>query len=131
MKPLLLILCCCLAALPSVSYSAVPVSVPGLSAVSLQPGVASSAVHESQKKSGLFTRIKNNIGKTVSGVKKFFQEGRPKLLAGAFLLGLLLGPLAFLFFIGNHNRNFRYSIKVGFATFLFVALGVLIVLVLI
>jgi hypothetical protein len=131
MKPLLLILCCCLAVLPSVSYGAVPVSVPGLSIVSLQQVVSASAAHESQKKSGFFARMKNNLGKAISGVKKFFQEGRPKLLAGAFLLGLLLGPLAFLFFIGNHNRNFRYSIKVGFATFLFVALGVLIVLVLI
>ena len=130
MKPLLLILCCCLAALPSVGFSAVPVSFPGLSAVSLQPGVASSS-NKSQKKSGFFVRVKNNLGKAVSGVKKFFQEGRPKLLAGAFLLGLLLGPLAFLFFIGNKKRDFRYSVKVGFVTLLFVALGVLIVLLLI
>ena len=131
MKPLLLILCCCLAAIPSIGFSAVPVSVPGLSAISLQPGVAASSVHESQIKSGFFVRIKNNVGKAVSGVEKFFREGRPKLLAGAFLLGLLLGPLAFLFFIGNRKRDFRYSVKVGFVTFLFVALGALIVLLLI
>lgn len=128
MKPILLILCCGLLALPVTSFSA-NISPQTLSFSITAPVV--SAPTATKEHTGFFARVKNHLGHAIGKVKKFFQEGRPKLLAGPFLLGLLLGPLAFLFFIGNKKRDFRYSVKVGFVTFLFVALGALIVLLLI
>ena len=93
--------------------------------------ITASAPVPEKAKSGFFARLKNSFHHSVAKLKKVFQEGRPRLKAGAFLLGFILGPLAFLFFIKNHEQSFRYSVKVGFIVWCILLVGVLIGFVLI
>ena len=82
-------------------------------------------VNFKNKKIGLINKIKSRLNQQFLFLKNFFDGERPQLKPGAFLLGLILGPLAFLFFIKNHDKNFRYSVKVGFVVQLFVVVGIL------